>query len=167
VREAAERWYRVQAEFIPEKLKNGRAALRAWIRGLELHETLAAKVDPGRLLFYNLWAYKHLYDARRAAARFLREHAATYPTAQDALLQAAGLYQQEADLLGAAYDDPGTYVGSFEDLGACIGPSGYEDTDATQWTPKMRQRERKMLGDALTLERAAVEAMGEALAGMS
>jgi hypothetical protein len=166
VREAAERWYRVQAEFIPKKLKNGQAALQAWIHGLELHETLAAKVDPGRLLFYHLWAYKHLYDARRAAARFLHKHAATYPTAQGALLKAAGLYQQEADLLGAAYDDPSTYLGSFEDLKMCIGSSGYEDTDATTWTPEMRQRERQMLEGALALERAAVEAMGDALSEM-
>lgn len=167
VSDAAERWYQVQSEFIPGKLKNGQAAIQAWIRGLERHEELATKADPGRLLFYHLWAYKHLWDARRAAAGFLREHAALYPAAQDDILEAAGLYQREADLLGAAYDDPGTYVGSFEDLGACIGSSGYEDTDATQWTPDMRRRERQIMQDALTLERAAVEALEQAVPKMS
>jgi hypothetical protein len=166
VRDAAERWYRVQSEFIPGKLKNGQAALQAWIRGLERHKELAAATDPGRLLFYHLWAYKHLWDARRAAANFLGRHAAAYPGAQSLLLKAAALYRQEADLLGAAYDDAGTYVGSFEELGSCIGASGYEDTDATQWTPEMRRRERQMLAQCLNLERVAVEAMGGALPHM-
>jgi hypothetical protein len=167
VRDAAERWYAVQSEFIPDRLKNGRAALRAWIGGLERHEELATKVNPGKLLLYHLWAYKHLWDARRAAANFLHEHAATYPAAQEAILEAAGLYRQEAELLGAAYDDRGTYIGSFEDLGACIGSSGYEDTDATQWTPDMRRRERRILAECLDLERAAVEAMEQAVLAMS
>jgi hypothetical protein len=166
VRDAAERWYRPKSEFIPDRLKNGQAALQAWIRGLEQHEELATRVDAGRLLFYHLWAYKHLWDARWAAANFLREHAATYPTAQSAILEAAELYRQEAELLGAAYDDPDTYIGSFEDLGACIGASGYEDTDATKWTPDMRRRERQILAQCLDFERAAVEAMREALPDM-
>jgi hypothetical protein len=117
-------------------------------------------------LFYHLWAYKHLWDARRAAANFLGQHAAIFPAAQEPLQRAADLYRQEADLLGAAYDDPGTYVGSFEDLGACIGSSGYEDTDASMWTPEMRRREGQMMCDALALERSAVEAMQDAVAAM-
>jgi hypothetical protein len=167
VGDAVERWYRVKAEFIPDRLKNGQAALQAWMRGLELHEELATKVDPGRLLFNHLWAYKHLWDARRAAANFLGQHAAIYAAAQEPLLRAADLYRQEADLLGRAYDDPGTYIGSFEDLGMCIGSSGHEDTDATQWTPDMRRRERQILAQCLDFERAAVEAMREALPKMA
>lgn len=166
VSDAAVRWYRVKAEFIPDKLKNGQAALQAWIRGLEQHEELATKVDPGRLLFYHLWAYKHLWDARRAAANFLGQHAAIFPAAQEPLQRAADLYRQEADLLGAAYDDPRTYIGSFEDLGTRIGSSGYEDTDASMWTPEMRRREGQMMCDALALERSAVEAMQDAVAAM-
>jgi hypothetical protein len=118
-------------------------------------------------LFYHLWAYKHLWDPRRAAANFLQAHADTYPGAQDIILEAAGLYRQEADLVGAAYDDPGTYIGSFEDLGACIGSSGYEDTDATLWTPGMRRRERQILAQCLDLERAAVKALEQAVLAMS
>jgi hypothetical protein len=167
VSDAAERWYLVQAEFLPERLKNGRAALQAWIRGLEQHEELAARVDPDKLLFYHLWAYKHLWDARRVAAHFLREHQATYPAAQGAISKAAQLYRQETDLLGAAYDDPRTYIGSLKDLGACLGASGYEDTDAARWTPDMRRREREILAQCLDLERAAVEAMREALPSMA
>jgi hypothetical protein len=166
VSDAAERWYRVKAEFNPDRLKNGRAALQAWIRGLEQHEALAAKVDPGKLLFYHLWAFKHLWDARRAAASFLHRHAATFPAAEETLLEAAQLYRREADLVGAAYDDKGTYISSFEDLSACIGGSGYENTDASQWTPEMRARERQILAHCLDLERAAVEAMRRAVPGM-
>lgn len=77
------------------------------------------------------------------------------------------MYRQEAELLGASYDDPGTYIGSFEDLGVCIGASGYADTDATMWTPEMRRRERHILAHCLDLERAAVEAMGKALPAMT
>ena len=167
VSDAAKRWYRVEAEWIPNKLKNGRAALQAWIRGLEQHEALSVRVDAGQLLFYHLWAYKHLWDARRAAANFLSGHATVFPAAQEALLKAASHYRQEADLVGAAYDDPGTYIGSFEDLGACIGASGYEDTDATKWTPDMRRRERQILARCLDLERAAVEAMRDAVPKMA
>jgi hypothetical protein len=166
VSDAAERWYVVQSEFIPDRLKNGQAALQAWIRGLEQHEDLATRRDPGRLLFYHLWAYKHMWDARRAAAHFLGRHATIYAAAQDPVQKAADLYRQEADRLGSAYDDPGTYIGSFEELGACIGASGYEDTDASQWTPKMRDRERQILAQCLDLEHAAVEAMREALPKM-
>ena len=81
--------------------------------------------------------------------------------------EAAKRYRQEADLLGAAYDDPGTYIGSFQDLGARIGSSGYEDTDATQWTPDMRRRERQILEQGLDLERAAVKALEQAVLKMS
>lgn len=63
--------------------------------------------------------------------------------------------------------DDGPYIGSFEDLGACIGGSGYEDTDATQWTPEMRAQERRILEQCLELERAAVEAMRAALPQMA
>jgi hypothetical protein len=167
VSDAAERWHRVKSEFNPDRLKNGRAALQAWIRGLEQHEALATKVDPGKLLFYHLWALKHLWDARRAAANFIRTHAAVFPSAQEALLEAAGHYQREADLVGAAYDDESTYIGSFEDLGAIIGGSGYEDTDASLWTPEMRRRERQLLEQCLDLEHKAVEAMRGALPQMT
>ena len=162
VSDAAERWYLVKSEFIPDRLKNGRAALQAWLRGLEQHEGLAAKVDPGKLLFYHLWAYKHIWDARRAAASFLRRHAAIFPAALETLLEAAKLYRQEADLLGTAYDE-GTYIGSLDDLGMCLGASCYEDTDASRWTADMRYRERQILAQCLDLECAAVEAMRKAL----
>jgi len=164
ISDAAERWGRAQSEFIPCHLKNGRAALEAWIRGLEQHEALATKVDPGQLLFYHLWAYKHMWDARRAAAGFLAQHASLFAAVELDLLRVAGLYLQEADLLGAAYDDGDTYIGSFEDLGACIGSSGYEDTDATHWTPVMRRHECQILVQCLDLERAAVGIMRDAVA---
>jgi hypothetical protein len=167
VSDAAERWYQEGSEFIPGRLKNGQAALRAWLRGLERHDELATVVDPGKLLFYHLWAYKHLWDARRAAASFLREHAAVFPAARDSLIEVARHYQEEAGLLGAAYDDASTYIGSFDDLGNCVGASGYEDTDATQWTPEMRLRERQILAQCLDLERAAVEAMRSAVPQMA
>jgi hypothetical protein len=78
-------------------------------------------------------------------------------------LETAGYYQREAELVGAAYDDEGTYLGSFEDLGAVIGGSGYEDTDASLWTSQMRLRERQILEQCLDLEHAAAEAMRRAL----
>lgn len=81
VHDAAERWFRTKSEWIPDRLRNGRAALQAWIRVLEQHEDIAAQVDPGKLLFYHLWAFKHMWDARRAAASFLGRHAATCPEA--------------------------------------------------------------------------------------
>jgi hypothetical protein len=167
VQDATERWYIVESEFIPCRLKNGQSALQAWLRGLEQHEELATIVDPGKLLFYHLWAYKHLWDARRAAASFLCQHTGVFPAAEEALLEAADAYQREADLVGSAYDDESTYIGSFEDLGACIGASGYEDTDASQWTPEMRLRERQILAECLDLERAAVEAMQRAVPHMA
>jgi hypothetical protein len=163
VSDAVERWYIVMSEFIPDKLKNGQAALQAWIRGLEQHEELASKVDPGRLLFYHLWAYKHLWDARRAAVSFLTKHAELFPPAQKLLTEAASYYRKEAELLGVAYDDPQTYIGSFENLGACLGASGYEDTDATKWTPSMRHKEKLILMECLDLEKSAIETMRKAL----
>jgi hypothetical protein len=163
VSDAVERWYIIKSDFIPDRLKNGQAALQAWIRGLEQHENLAAKTDPGKLLFYYLWAYKHLWDARRAAVDFLTKHAELFPPAQKLLIKAASYYHQEADLLGAAYDDPQTYIGSFEDLGACLGTSGYEDTDATKWTVGMRHKEKLILMECLDLEKQAIETMREAL----
>jgi hypothetical protein len=39
----------------------------------------------------------------------------------------------------------------------------YEDTDASQWTPAMRLREQQMLTQCVEFERAAVEAMHEAV----
>jgi hypothetical protein len=159
VSDAAERWHRVRAEFIPDKLKNGRAALEAWIRSLDLHQELASKVDPGRLLFYHLWAYKHLYDARQAAAAFLHGHADTIPLVQADLVEAAGRYRQEANLLGRAYDDPGTVLSAFEGLVR----DGSEDLDASQWTAEHRRRERQILAACLALERSAVTAMGKAV----
>ena len=167
IKDAVERWFIVKSEFIPEKLKNGQAALQAWIRGLVQHEELASRVDQGRLLFYHLWAYKHLCDARHAAANFLGQHAATFPIVEEHLTKAAGLYRHEADILGGAYDVPGTYIGSFEDLGACLGSSGYEDTDASKWTSEMRHKEKQILEKCLELEKSAIEAMRKALSVMA
>ena len=166
IKDAVKRWYIVKSEFIPDRLKNGQAALQAWIRGLEQHEELVTRIDPGKLLFYHLWAFKHLWDARRAASNFLDQHAAVYPVAQEYMLKAASLYQQEADILGGAYDDPQTYFGSFEDLGACLGSSGYEDTDASKWIPETRVREQQVLIRCLDLEKSAVETMRKALPHM-
>jgi hypothetical protein len=167
VRDAVERWTIEDSDFIPCKLKNGKAALQAWIRGLELHEQLSTKNDPGQLLFYHLWAYKHLWDARRAAASFLGKNASVYPAAQELLIEAASTYREEADLLGGAYDDTETYIGSFENLDASLGTSGYEDTDASKWTPAMRSKEIHILHWCLNLEKTAVETMCAAMSLMT
>ena len=119
-------------------------------------DELVARMDPGRLLFFHLWNFGNLYDARRAAAGFLREHATIYPSAQEALLRASDLYRQEADALGATYEDENTYPG------ACGGGA----LDASRWTPGMRRREREIMQQALDLERSAVEAMERALPKM-
>lgn len=167
LRDAIERWYIEYSDFIPCKLKNGKAALQAWIRGLEMHEQLLTVKKPGQLLFYHLWAYKHLWDARRSAASFLEKHAAIYPAAQEQITRAAALYHEEANLLGGAYDDPQTYIGSLDDLAECLGASGYEDTEASKWTPAMRYREIKILQKCLDLEESAVETMRAALLRMT
>ena len=116
-------------------------------------DELVAKVDPGKLLFFHLWNFGNLVDARRAAAGVLHEHAAVYPSAQEDLMRAGDLYRQEADVLAAAYEDENTYLGA----------SNSETFDASRWTLDMRRHEREIMQQALDLERRAVEALEQAL----
>jgi hypothetical protein len=155
--QAVARWHQEKGDVVPsEDLRSGRAALEAWIQMFDRFDELVVKASPGELLFFHLWNFGNLYDARRAAAGFLREHVAVYPSAQEDLLHASDLYRQEAEGLGAAYEDENTYLGA----------SGGETLDASRWTPGMRRREREIMRQALDLERSAVEAMERALSRM-
>jgi hypothetical protein len=158
LQQATERWHQERGDVCPtDKLVNGKAALEAWIRFYDMHDELAARVGAERLLFHHLWNFKNLYDARRAAAGFLHRHAALYPDTETDLERASGLYQQEADLLGSAYDDDSTYLGVFD----------FQELDVSRWTPQRRAREAQIMRDALALETSAVEAMRSALPQMA
>jgi hypothetical protein len=121
------------------------------------YDELVARVDPGQLLFFHLWNFGHLYDARRAAAALLRQHAAVYSLALRDLMHASDLYRQEADVMASAYEDENTYVGA----------SNSEIFDASRWTFDMRRREREIMQQALNLERCAVGAMEQALSSIA
>ena len=152
--QAVARWHQEKGDIIPsEDLRSGKAALEAWIQMFDQFDELAARMDPGRLLFFHLWNFGNLVDARRAAAGLLYQHAAVYSSAQEDLMHASDLYRQEADLLAAAYEDEKTYLGA----------SNSETFDASRWTFDMQRRERKIMQQALDLERRAVGAMEQAL----
>ena len=130
----------------------GELALTKWCEDLGMYDTLSDQ-EREKLFFVSWWNFDALEDARKAAVVFLRSHADLLEEeAAGALQRAAGLFQQEGDLLGSAFGRKDAFLGPW---------TGKSITD---WTSEVRQREQKMLAQARTLEAAAIAAIEKALA---
>jgi hypothetical protein len=91
--------------------------------------------------------------------------------ARAALRRAAALYQQEADLLGTAYDGswrrmPALRQAFFDRCHtSCDGP--WLDTPIDDWDDSVRERERAILACALQIEEQAVAFLKEGLRSLN
>ncbi len=106
----------------------GGEALGGWAEDIGLHDELSDEQRPN-LFLVSCWCFSSLIDARTAAVRFLRENGV------DA---AAERYQREVDLLGN------------KDAFLVSGKT------VADWTPEVRERERKLLAQAREIEGEAI-----------
>jgi hypothetical protein len=95
----------------------GAAALAGWGADLD-----AAREDQegyyGKLFFVSWWTLSSLFDARKAASAYLREHADLLGPESAALLrQAANLYESEANLLGRTFTQRDVFLGHWTGKG--------------------------------------------------
>jgi hypothetical protein len=132
----------------------GEKAYDVWIDDLQN----AGKLPPAhrkKMFQPNWWAFSSLADARAAAAKYVRDAAATLPPdARPALLRAADLYDQGAKLAGSI----------FMTRDAFLGPWSGKSFD--QWDDATRQREIEILTKLRELDGAAVREINEALSAV-
>ncbi len=125
----------------------GEDALTAWKKDLGT-VTILSDEQKGKLCFVSWWNFVSLHDARRNAVSFLRESAPLLDgDAARALLRAAELYHEEAQLLASALANRDAFLNSVED-----------------WTPEVQQREREILAQAREKEASAIAEIKKALA---
>ncbi|MFO7956157.1 MAG: M56 family metallopeptidase [Candidatus Brocadiia bacterium] len=130
----------------------GEAALQAWREDIRTADELSEERRK-ELFFANWWNYEIWQDARARAAAFLKDEAPLLaPEARDAVLRAAELYEQEAQLLQAQ-------LGKAE---AFLGPWSGKAVD--DWTPQVRKREEDILSETRELEARAIAEIQAALA---
>lgn len=156
LKEAVTSWHKEKANIFPsEYLKSGKAALKAWISFLENFEELSTKEEPKKLIGYHIWNYQHLYEARKAAAAFLRKNAGVIPSGKQNLQDASVAYQKEADLLGSVFH-PDTFWEGMLALRHAYFSRGWGDTPIDAWSYDVRKRLRQIMEQALELEESAV-----------
>jgi len=98
------------------------------------------------------WTFSTLADARAAAAKYVRQSANTLPAdARPALLRAADLYEQAAQLAGSIFGTRDAFLGPW---------SGKSFND---WNDDVRTREIELLTKLRELDGAAVHELDEAL----
>jgi hypothetical protein len=116
----------------------GQAALSAWIKDLQGFDAFTEETQK-RLIGIDPWNYTSLYDARKAAAGFLKDWSVVLDgERQQALKRAMELYEQETRVL--------------ESLLADKRKSGEEQ----DWSEEARLREIDILTEALKLESEAI-----------
>ena len=156
LKEAVTSWYKEKANIFPsEYLRSGKAALKAWISFLENFEELSTKEEPKKLIGYHIWNYQHLYEARKAAAAFLRKNAGCIPSGGQNLQDASVAYEKEADLLGSVFH-PDTFWQGMLTLRHAYFSRSWGDTPIDAWSYNVRKRLKQIMEQALNLEESAV-----------
>ncbi|MBN1350495.1 hypothetical protein JXJ21_13855 [candidate division KSB1 bacterium] len=174
------------------KLKSGRAALEAWINLLSNFEKISRNakgfaVEPFSLLGFHVWAYQHLFEARKAAAAFLRKNAGLIPAGKPDLLHASENYQAESELLASVLEDEksiypqqnSTIHSQIHFHGAWNKIAGFSIDRADMlkalsveeqkrspdevWQPEARKVSKRILEQALELENEAIGFIESAL----
>ena len=131
----------------------GKTALQDWIDDLKTADTLTSDKDKFSLFSTSSWCLFSLYDARKAAVQFLRDHAPLVDAeSQKALLHAADLYAREVQTLDKAF--------AAHDCFLCFA----DKTNFPKWTPAVRQKERSILTDLLQTETEAIAQIEKCLA---
>jgi hypothetical protein len=132
----------------------GEIALKAWAS--DLGQTDGSNGDYyGKLFFVSWWNFNCLYDARRAASEYLREHAGLLPEAfRELVRKAAGIYDEERGLLGRTYRERDIFFGPW---------TGKSIAD---WTLDVKSRERDILLECAKLEALAIGLLKQAVAGV-
>ena len=156
--EAVDGWFRERIEHpATDKLRSGKAALEAWIKFITDFEELAINEELKDLFFHHVWNYQHLYEARKAAAIFLRNNARLYPSIEKELRRVSDLYQEEADLLGSAFKTNGGVWRGINDIQHVVysGVGTYPDHIQDSWKRDIRQ-EKQILVKALRLEELSI-----------
>ncbi len=103
----------------------------------------------------NAWCYENLHFARYEAAKYLRDIANDMPEAmRPHLLKAADEYDQVKKALVPEKDDCFTKIAPY--------PWSMKDIQA-EWTDALRDRQRQLLMNALPHERAAIDALKQAI----
>jgi hypothetical protein len=125
----------------------GEAALNAWIGDLR---ECGSYNDEARKALSGLdpWVFTQLHDARKAAAKFLKDWSVILDDeGREALEKAAALYQEEVDTLDTLLPTKRDEEGTGADLSA-----------------ESREREIEVLTQARDLEAKAIEQVEKALA---
>ncbi len=124
----------------------GDAALAAWQRDIRRFDTLPEDTQK-TLVGLDRWCFTALLDARRSAARFLKDWATLLDgEPREALLRASGLYEQEGKALEPR-------------LAGKRGRRG-----AAEWPAEARDADAGALAEARRLEGEAIKEMEKALA---
>jgi len=146
LRTAVRNWHRERFSEGPGEYWYGDAALARWLSDLRRFDDYSQE-ERNSLCSVGWWNYVSLVDARHAAVAFLRENVSLLPEgAAGPLARAAGLYEQEAELLGAALAKRDVFTGS---------PEG--------WSKDRQERECKLLAQARSLESSAITLVEAAL----
>jgi hypothetical protein len=159
-------------------MRIGGTALEHWARFYGSIDELAPAYARGKggLLYNSLMNYHHLYENRKAAASYLAKHAPAFPRAEAVLRKAAETYRQEAEVLAAALapdDDAWRALNQVRtalvrrDPASIPWEAARSVAPADAWTPALQQRERRIMEEALQLERSAIACLEEAYAQVS
>jgi hypothetical protein len=129
----------------------GADALSAWAS--DVRDTSPDLGDfHSTLFFVNWWTFNSLVDARQTASAFLRDRADLLPReAAEAVTGAAGIYDGEMGMLTRAFARRDVFLGPW---------SGKTIDD---WTPDVRERERDMLLEAISIEERAIALLDQAV----
>ena len=137
----------------------GNFALKNWAKDIAAADSFPqsnTQHDAPQLSNVNVFAMVSLCDARRAAAKFLKEKAAMFEGKTTELLRkAASIYQQEADLLHPVAEEKRKFLGD------------YSEASYKVWTPDARKRDTDVLAEARNLEEKAIAAIEESLNSLS
>jgi len=129
----------------------GSAALSAWAADIE-HASADQGDFYGKLFFVSWWTFSSLFDARRVAPIFLRDHAGLLPGDAGALVvEAACIYDDELPLLMRAFAQRDVFLG------------GWSGKSIADWTPEVRQNEHDLLVKAASIEERAIKLLDQAV----
>jgi len=133
---------------VTEKFDNyfsGTAALKAWIASLENEASFAtvsaSEANMADPCGANAWIYETFRASKPVAAEFVRTYAGVFGQMNNAALELASIYDEQAKLLEAGTESVvSPYMG-----------------DAKEWTQELRNKQAATLREVLKLEREALE----------
>jgi hypothetical protein len=132
----------------------GDAAYSGWIEALKQAPSLEEE-ERKNFFHASWWTFDSLFDARSAGLRYLRSHVDSLPeSAREPVRQAISLYEKEIQALSATFMEKNVFLGP------------WTGKTLSDWTPEVRERERKLLAQARGLDGAATEALETALAAL-